>query len=219
MKKIVLTFAIFVAALFAVVASACKTDGKQDGAGYSVMLDKQSVSLIVFDRCELTAMVWDAQSNAAQRDVSWRSADESVAKVADGIIFATGAGATEVSAILDNGASAKCVVTVTDNGVIPELRVNTKSLSVYKGRSFTVIPRVFFNGGDCTESDTEFAYTSAQDGIATVSQDGIITATAAGNTKITVYALWRGIGGPERKGDENAIAALSLTIDVKVIDI
>lgn len=213
MKKILLTVALVLSALLAVFAAACNT-GKQD---YTVSLDTQSVSLGAFERYRLTAVVRDEENNEIQQDINWQSADESVAKVTDGVIFATGAGTAEVSATLNNGACAKCTVTVTDSGVIPELRVNAKALSIGKDQKFTVVSKVYFNGSDCTERDTVFTYISAQDSVATVSQDGIITAKAEGNTKITVYALWRGIGGPDKIGESGAIAGLMLTIDVKVI--
>ena len=219
MKKILLTFAVVISALLAVFAAACKPDGKQTYNGYTVTLNAQTLSLGVFETAELTAEVKDAQNNVAEKTVIWRSADESVAKVTDGKIIATGAGTTEVSAALDKDVSAKCVVTVTDNGVIPELRVNSKSLTVGKGQKFTVIAKVFFNGKDCTESDTEFTFKSLQDGIATVSRDGVIEAVAAGETKITVYALWRGMGGTDKTGDAGVVAALTATVDVKVIDL
>ena len=219
MKKIFLTVLVVISALFGVFVSACKTGGEQDDTGYTVTLSKQTLSLGTFERFELTAIVRDAENNETQQKITWQSTDESVAKVADGQIFAMSAGTTEISATLNNSASAKCIVTVTDNGVIPELRVNTKNLSIGKGQQFTVISQVFFNGNDCTESDTVFTYKSANSSIATVSEDGIVTATATGNTKITVYALWRGIGGPDRISDESAIVALMQTIDVNVIDV
>lgn len=220
MKKFILTVAAAVLALCAVFAAACKPSQEQpQDAGYTVTLSAQKVALGAFERCELSAVVRDAQKNEIEQPVSWKSADESVALVSDGIIFATGAGTTEISATYEGSASAKCVVTVTDSGVIPELRVNAKSLSVGKGQKFTLVSEVFFNGKDCTESDTVFTYKCAEESVATVSQDGVITAVAAGDTKITVYALWRGIGGVDKIGNESAIAALSLTIDVKVIEV
>lgn len=218
MKKFILTVAAAVLALCAVFAAACKPEEEPQEAGYTVALSTQTVSLGAFDRYELTAVVRDAQNNATDNTVSWKSADESVALVADGIIFAAGAGTTEITATYED-ASAKCVVTVTDSGAIPELRVNAKSLSVGKGQKFTVVPQVFFNGKDCTESDTVFTFKCSNESVATVSADGVITAVAAGNTKVTVYALWRGIGGIDKTGNESAIAALSLTIDVKVIEV
>lgn len=219
MKKIFLIFISIISTLLVFFAVACTTGGEQEDTGYTVTLDKQSITLIAFDRYELTAVVRDAQNGEVDKPVIWQSADEGVAKVSNGIIFATGAGMTEVSATLEQGATAKCTVTVTDSGVIPELRLNTKTLSVGKGQKFTIISQVFFNGIDCTESDTVFTYTSANGGMASVSPEGIVTATAVGNTQITVYALWRGMGGPDKTGDESSIVALTQTIDVKVIDL
>lgn len=219
MKKIYLTVAIIICALLTVVAVACDKQADNGGAHYTVTLNESSVSLNAFERHELTAVVRDAQNNEAEQVISWKSSDEKVAKVENGVIFATGAGTAEVTAAVGDSASAKCVVTVTDNGIIPELRVNTKSLSVGKGQKFTLVPQVFFNGANCTESDTAFTFTSLQEGVATVSRDGVVTAVAAGNAKITVCALWRGLGGPDKNGDESVVAALTLTVDVNVIDL
>lgn len=223
MKKFFRIAVIGASALLAAFATACSCTANcgvtEAEPQYYVTLDATDVSLMALERYELTAVVRDADLNEADAEVVWASADENVAKVTGGVIFATGAGTTEVTAAVGNGQPAKCIVTVRDDGIIPELRVNREQLTIAEGGKFTLVSRVLFNGEDRTEADTAFTYISSQESVAAVSADGVITGVSAGSAKITVWALWHGIGGPDRVGDAGAIAGLSLTIEVTVVEI
>lgn len=224
MKRIFYCFVAVISALLLAFAFGCTScascsDEKTDTPQYTVTLNAQSLSLMAFERYKLNAVVRDGDLNEVDAPIKWESADVNIAAVTDGEVFAYGKGVTEISAVVDENVYAKCSVTVTDDGIIPELRVNQKNLTIGKDQKFSIDARVYFNGEDCTESDTVITFTSANADVATVSAEGVIEAKSVGNTKITIYALWRGIGGPDKKGDAAAIVGLAQTIDLKIIDI
>lgn len=78
-----------------------------------VTLDKTTLSLEVGATGQLTATV--APSNASDKSITWKSADESIATVDDsGKVTAVKAGSVDVTATTKDGnKAAKCAVTVT----------------------------------------------------------------------------------------------------------
>ena len=85
-----------------------------------VTLDKSSVALTVGGMETLTATV-TAPDNATDKSVNWSSSNQQVARVADGIVTAVGAGTADITVTASNGTddtsddqSATCTVTVYD---------------------------------------------------------------------------------------------------------
>lgn len=76
-----------------------------------VSLDKSSVSLKIGETDTLTATV--APSSATNKNVSWKSSDNSVATVENGIVTAIGEGTATITVTTDDGSkTATCTVTV-----------------------------------------------------------------------------------------------------------
>ena len=74
-------------------------------------LDKTSITLTEGDSQTLTATVYP--SNATNKNVSWKSSDESVATVSNGKVTALKAGTATITVTTeDGGKTATCQVTV-----------------------------------------------------------------------------------------------------------
>jgi len=80
----------------------------------SVSLSKSSLSMIIGQEETLTATV--APENATNKKVTWKSSDETVAVVSDGVVTALRAGEVTITATSDDtGKLAYCTVTVKNN--------------------------------------------------------------------------------------------------------
>ena len=148
----------------------------------SITLDKPSLYLTEGETATLTATV--LPENATDKTVTWSCDNTAVATVADGVVTAIAEGTAKVTAKAGD-ATAECTVNVKAEiikvtGIIIsetdfELEVGeTKALTV------TVTPE--------NATDKTVTWSSDHPGIASVSSDGVVTAVAAGEAKITVKA-------------------------------
>ncbi len=77
----------------------------------AVSLDKETETAAVGEMRTLVATV--APANATNKNVSWRSSDENVAVVKDGVVTAINAGTVTITVTTEDGSkTAKCVITV-----------------------------------------------------------------------------------------------------------
>ncbi len=133
-------------------------------------LSQNVLSLTVGDMATLTAT---ANPSA---EIAWTSSDDSVATVFHGVVTATGVGNATITASA-NGATATCIVySVGASGI-------TLSLSPYV---------VEMQKGETRQLNYHDVYgvpltwSSAADSVATVDQNGVVTAHKAGNALITL---------------------------------
>ena len=189
----------------------------KEGSEYNITLDQGTVSMVMYEKKTLVATVKDADGNAVEQSISWKSSNSSII-VENGVIFAKGAGSAIITASLADGTSATCQVNATYEGIIPhlQLNVNDDSLTVAQGQSFTLQPNVTFNGVVTNDDDTSYFYEVSDESVATVDENGVITAHKTGNVTVTVYGYWRGLGGLERVGGEDAYG-LIITLTLAVI--
>ncbi len=76
-----------------------------------VTLDKTTLSLTTGESATLEAVI--EPENATNQNVTWKSSNEAVATVTDGVVTATGASSATITVTTeDGGYSAECVVTV-----------------------------------------------------------------------------------------------------------
>ena len=79
----------------------------------SISLSQTEVALNIGESVTLTATV--APDNVTDKSVTWVSSDETVAKVADGVVTAVAAGTATITVITTDGAkTATCTVTVAE---------------------------------------------------------------------------------------------------------
>lgn len=187
------------------------------GSTYSIVLDQGTISMVMYEKKTVVATVTDANGNAVDQIVTWKSSNPSII-VEDGVVFAKGAGSATITASLADGTKATCQVNATYEGIIPQLKLNTNgdSITVAQGQSFTLQPSVTFNGVMTNDDDTSYFYEVSDESVATVDENGVITAHKTGNATVTVCAYWRGLGGLERVGGEDAYG-LIITLNLEVI--
>lgn len=147
-----------------------------------ISLDKTEVGLAPNKSVKLTATV--TPSNATNRNVTWSSSDTSVATVSDaGLVKTLKNGSAVITAKTASGLTAQCSVSVS---------TPVTSFSVKPGKSktlnidgtFTFKAKIYPAAAD----DKTLLYSSSDEGVAVVDENGTVTAVAPGSAKITVTA-------------------------------
>lgn len=147
----------------------------------SVTLNKNSTSISPGNTEQLTATV--LPDNATGKAVTWSSDNENVATVSStGLVTAVASGSATITATsqADGTKSASCLVTVTAVVSATGVEVtNTEYAYVGGTRQLTasVLP--------ADASNKNVSWSSADESIATVSAEGLVTAVALGSVSIT----------------------------------
>ncbi|MGX8707152.1 MAG: Ig-like domain-containing protein [Bacteroidales bacterium] len=145
-----------------------------------ITLDKDVLEMIVMQTTSLTATVLPA--NADDKTVTWSTSDPMVARVTpQGVITAVAPGTCIITATA-SGYSASCQVTVTMP--VSSVTLDKEAITIYIGESTkltaTVLPE--------NASDKTVTWTSSNELIADLSNDGTVHALAAGTCTITATA-------------------------------
>lgn len=165
-----------------------------------VTVDPTSLSLNVGGTAQLSATV--TPSDALDKSVTWISGDESVATVSsDGLVTAVGNGNTTITVrTQDGGFEKSCAVEVLTPATglyLPD------TYSINKGTQYTfenvIIP------ADATTRN--IAWESSDPTVATIGENGLITAIKKGTTIIKATLV---------EGAETFTASCSLTVKVPV---
>jgi len=145
-----------------------------------VTLNKTSESLHAGDTLSLSAKV--SPADATYPNVKWTSSDPAVAAVdRRGTVTAACIGCTTITATAD-GRSASCTVTVEPVPVI-SIRLDRSSAALMAGDTITLSATVLPDNADC-----KLTWASGNPGIATVDQNGRVTAVAQGHAVIVARA-------------------------------
>ena len=154
----------------------------KDVAVTSVTLNQVSIELKVGESVQLTATI--QPSNATSKTITWSSSNSAVASIANGLLTAIGEGTATITASA-GGKSANCNVTVKQNVVtVQSIELNKTSLPLTKGSSETLIATVKPDNA----TDKSVIWSSVDSQIATVDQNGKVTAISNGTTKILATA-------------------------------
>lgn len=148
-----------------------------------VELDQESISMHVGDNdIQLNATV--TPDNADNKNVTWKSSDESVATVNNGKVHAVGNGnATITVKTVDGEYTDTCSVSVSTHATSVTI-TQGDSVEVNENGtvqlSATVLPE--------TSSYTTITWSSSDDTKATVDANGLVTAAANGKGQVTIKA-------------------------------
>ncbi|MBQ6497959.1 MAG: S-layer homology domain-containing protein [Bacilli bacterium] len=150
----------------------------------SISLNKGTLNLVVGGSETLIATI--APSNTTDSKViTWTSSNTNVATVTNGVIKAIGSGTAVITATTVNNLKATCVVTVSDQVLIPtniSLSTTKFSLEIGKSRNLTVTIT------PSNALDKSVTWTSSDNSIARVN-NGVVTAVASGKATITATTV------------------------------
>ena len=151
---------------------------------------------ISFNKSELVMKIGDIQlisvvrvpSNTTDKYVEWSSTNESVATVSSGKITAKGEGTATICAVTSSGLRAECVVTVeSEQSTNEAIKIGadsqeiTDSVSIYRvGSTLDLYASV------SNSTDKNFTWSVADTSIASVDNNGVVTAKKHGKTTLTV---------------------------------
>jgi len=170
----------------------------------SISLNFNKAGLLEGESYRLDATV--TPSNATDATIKWSSSDNSVVTVdQQGVITGKSAGTATVTATC-NGFTDTCEVTVTAEAVpVESIRLGLSKISVPVGKVFDI--SVTVKPDNATLSNINWK--SSDPAVATVNQQGQITALAPGHTTITVE-----VGGKSDNCDVEVFASdESITLD------
>lgn len=146
----------------------------------TVTLNQEDAHLEAGETLTLEATV--GPDDAINKKVDWKSDDEAVATVsAEGVVTAHAVGQTIIHAIADDGGGAKAACTITvDPTKVASIALSSESLEIRKNHqaqlSATVAPT--------NATDTRIVWSSTNENVAKVSEDGIVSAIAPGDAVI-----------------------------------
>ncbi|MGN1444387.1 MAG: Ig domain-containing protein, partial [Acutalibacteraceae bacterium] len=161
--------------------ASCKVVVTQPVTGIS--LSSTELSVYTGQSVSLEAVV--SPENASDKRVTFQSSDESVAQVDEkGSIKGISGGTALISAeTADGHYLAVCHVTV--NVTAEKIELNASELSLARGEKATVIPTVL----PADTFNKNVTWTSENEDIAEVDENGVITAVKAGKTTIVCKAV------------------------------
>jgi uncharacterized protein YjdB len=171
----------------------------------SIELDVTNTKITEGETVQLTVTVLPEE--ATDKGVAWSSDDETVATVdQNGLVVAVGAGTATITTTTTDGSnlSASCTVTVEPNVVIAtSIELNQLSADVTEGETLqltaTVLPE--------EATDKSVAWSSSDEAVATVDQNGLVTAVGAGTATVTATTM----------DGSNLSASCTVTIEPTVV--
>ena len=189
MRKKLFRLMLAIAVVVAVVATlvACgETPPPPAVDAESITLSQSSLTLEVGGNASLSATV---KPDNADKTVTWKSSNTSVATVSNGVVKAKAVGDATITATTHNGKSASCNV-----------KVNPYTGNVIPVEGVSVVPstHLFENVGDTYTLDAKVwpniatyqavTWVSLDEDIATVTADGIVTAVGLGKVEVRAVA-------------------------------
>ena len=134
-------------------------------------------------------------SNATNKNVTWKSSDEAVATVVDGVVTAVGKGTATITVTTeDGGFTATCEITVKIP--VSSVTLNPTSTALVVGDTKQLTASVEPENAD----DSTVVWSSSNAKVTTVDQNGLVTAVGVGTTTITATA-----------GDKSATCTVTVT--------
>ena len=148
-----------------------------------VSLNQSEMMLYKGDTDKLSATVTPA--NATNKKITWSSTDETVVSVdADGNVKAKGVGTAKLVCTSDDDEEIKAICNVTVKQWVQGVDINYVDYELMAGNRIQLNAKI--TPKDAT--DKSVVWTSGEEKVATVSDDGTVTAVGYGKTTITCTA-------------------------------
>ena len=150
-----------------------------------VTLDQKTLQMKLGDNMFLTAAV--LPEDAKSKKVTWQSDNPGVASVDEnGMVSALAEGTANVTAVTaDGGKTASCAVTVLERIPVTEVRLSESRKSLRTGESFWLSAEVFPERA----YDRSVLWSSSDETVASVTEDGYVTMWAEGTATITAASV------------------------------
>ena len=168
-----------------------------------ISLNPSEIELVKGETSDPLAVTFDPADTDDSKELTWTSSDDTVATVDEnGAVTAVGRGTAMIRATLNANESvyAECEVTVSVPLESITLTADKETDRLEVGD--TVNLTVGYNPEDTTD-DEKVTWTSSDDTVATVDENGVVTAVAGGTATITATSV--------------ANADISATCDIKVL--
>ena len=178
MKKIISSLLI----LFHIFAlTACSNGGKGQSAVLFSNPAKTEMGLYTEVALELTDSVKDSE-------VVWKSSNNSVISVNDGVVFGKGEGKATVSATYgEKTQSVEFFVTAP----IQTPYIDETEIGLIQGYNFVFDAMLYVNG--IAQEEVEYTVVSQNENVISVQDGNVLTGESFGETTLSVSASWRGI--------------------------
>ena len=168
----------------AVAVSMTGCGGDKTVSVEGVTLSQSKLSLKVGSESKLTATVTPA--DATDPTVTWKSGNESVVTVTDGVVKGLSEGTATISVVTTDGLkTASCLVDVTDYHAESVALSQTSDITLTKGGTVTLTATVSPDNA----VNKNVTWSSSDPAVATVSQNGEVTAVGGGEATITVTTV------------------------------
>ena len=146
----------------------------------SLTLNQSDAHLKASETLALAVTV--SPDEATNKKVDWKSDDETVASVsADGVVTAHKVGQTSIHAIANDGGGAKATCTITvDPTMVSSISLSQENLAIRKNHTAQLSAIV----APTDATNASFIWSSTNEDVAKVSEDGVISAIAPGDAVI-----------------------------------
>ena len=151
----------------------------------SIALNKTSACLKASET--LTLVVTVLPENATDKSVTWKSSNEAVATVdANGLVTAVAVGETTITATTTDGSnlSASCKVTVVPT-LATSITLDKTEISLEATETATLVATVLPE----LTTDKSVEWSSSDESVAVVDENGVVTAIAVGEATITATTV------------------------------
>ena len=146
----------------------------------SITLSKNTASLHVGETVTLTATV--KPDDATDKTVTWKSSNDAVATVDNGKVTAVALGEATITATTADGTNLTATCAITVNPIkAASITLSQTTAELFPGDKITLTATVLPENA----TDKRVTWMSSNSSIATVSEEGIVTAVAVGETTIT----------------------------------
>ena len=203
MKRRLIALFTILLSVSLIATYSCKKEKDKSVAVTEVRLDKTATTLVEGDTEELMATVMP--ENATDKGIEWKSSDESVATVSQtGLVTALKEGSSAITVITnDGGFKATCDVTVNKKVIaVTSVVLGNTELTLVEGEEEKLAVAVTPENA----TDKSVVWESGNESVATVSQEGLVTAVGEGKATITV-----------KTNDGGFSASCEVTVKKKVI--
>ena len=176
--------------------------GAEDITVSSVTVSPASLALEVGQRIQLSVSI--SPGNATDKSVTWTSSNTDIATVSDGLVTAIAEGNAVITAKA-GGKSSTCAVSVKKSVVaVTSVTLSRASLNLTKGQSETLSATVSPDNA----TDKTVTWSSSDATIASVDQNGRVTALKSGNVTIMAKA-----------GEKSATCSVAITTPVESVSL